>query len=151
MKKVYKLSMGLVELEDMLVNYLGCKGDYPDKVKKAIEDLGKAIWEEYYPNKEEVEGYYIDDINIYFEEKNINGKKVRTDINFDCIMLYNFFANYFGNKGDVFPDEVLEEIDKFTQMLGKYIPEFDGDIEDFYSIHEVTYKKEKFANGGKNK
>ena len=55
MIKEYKISENVLELEDLMVNYLYGKGDYPPKVREALDNLNNAILDNY--SEQTIEDY----------------------------------------------------------------------------------------------
>ena len=59
MIKEYKISENVLELEDLMVNYLYGKGDYPPKVREALDNLNNAILDTY--SEQAIEDYAMDE------------------------------------------------------------------------------------------
>ena len=66
MIKEYKISENVLELEDLMVNYLYGKGDYPPKVREALDNLNNAILDTY--SEQTIEDYAMNDITDYYVE-----------------------------------------------------------------------------------
>ena len=148
MIKEYKISENVLELEDLMVNYLYGKGDYPPKVREALDNLNNAILDTY--SEQTIEDYAMDDIIDYYVEVLPNGKAIKNEVDLHILMLNNFIDNYFDNKYGYYPEDIGEAIEKLHKTVLKHL-KFSGDIDYFYILREIKYVKEGVDDGSKDK
>ena len=148
MIKEYKISENVLELEDLMVNYLYGKGDYPLKVREALDNLNNAILDTY--SEQTIEDYAMDDITDYYVEVLPNGKAIKNEVDLHILMLNNFIDNYFDNKYGDYPEDIEEVIEKLHKTVLKHL-KFSADIDYFYILREIKYIKEGVNDGSKDK
>ena len=148
MIKEYKISENVLELEDLMVNYLYGKGDYPLKVREALDNLNNAILDTY--SEQTIEDYAMDDITDYYVEVLPNGKAIKNEVDLHILMLNNFIDNYFDNKYGYYPEDIGEAIEKLHKTVLKHL-KFSGDIDYTYILREIKYIKEGVNDGSKDK
>lgn len=145
MKEIYTIDENIYVLFDLLLHFIRFK-DYPSDIKKQVEVLNKLVLE----HLKDYEGpgkYDIVDIQRYLVETTNDGKRNRLKIDWDCYMLDYFLENYFDNKIEVYPENVVKKIEELKEEVRKNLPsssEYLKEDSDITIEQEIEFEEPNF-------